>query len=151
MKRSQALKPLSRDHHGALVVAQQLRRATEAEPARQGFLAFWREDGRKHFRVEEEVLLPVWALHGEVDREAVGRMLDDHLWIRRQALVAEQAEGALSLDDLHELGERLAAHVRFEERELFEAIEAALDEEALADLAARVIAAEAREPGAERD
>ena len=151
MKRSQALRPLSRDHHGALVVAQQLRRAAEAEPARQSFLGFWREDGAHHFRVEEEVLLPVWALHGEVDREAVGRMLEDHLWIRRQALRAEQSAGALSLGDLHELGERLAAHVRFEERELFEAVEAALDEPALADLAARVIAAEARAPGAERD
>jgi hypothetical protein len=151
MKRSQALKPLSRDHHGALVVAQQLRRATEAEPARQSFLAFWREDGAHHFRVEEEVLLPVWALHGEVDRGAVGRMLEDHLWIRRQALRAEQSAEALTLEDLHELGERLAAHVRFEERELFESIEAALDEAALADLAARVIAAEGRKPQAEPD
>ena len=146
MKRSDALKPLSRDHHGALVVAQQLRRATEAEPARQSFLEFWHADGRKHFRVEEEVLLPVWALYGEVDRDAIGRMLDDHLWIRREALRAEQSADGVTLDELQELGERLAAHVRFEERELFGAIEANLDEEALSDLAVRVIEAESRAP-----
>lgn len=141
MKRSEALRSLSRDHHRALVVAQQLRRATAVEEGLATFTEFWQADGHHHFRIEEEVLLPVWALHGEVDREGMVRMLSDHLWIRSEALRLQRSD--VSLDSLRELGERLAAHVRFEERELFPAIEADLDERSLAELAATVTKAEA--------
>ena len=60
MKRSAALASLSRDHHQALVVAQQLRRATDATAAeaRAAFLAYWAGHGRLHFRLEEELLFP---------------------------------------------------------------------------------------------
>ncbi len=140
MKRAEALRPLSRDHHAALIVAKTLRDASEPEPAGQVFLEFWRSHGILHFRVEEEVLLPGWALHAEVDREAVARMLEDHLEIRREAL--RLAERPLPLDELHELGRRLAEHVRFEERELFEMIEEALEPEELDGLAAAIDEAE---------
>ena len=41
-------------------MAERLRRATEetAGEAVEDFVAFWRADGRRHFRAEEEVLLP---------------------------------------------------------------------------------------------
>ena len=47
-----------------------------------------------------------------------------------------------ALDAAHALGEELDAHVRFEERELFPAIERDLDDEALAILARAVAKAE---------
>jgi hemerythrin-like domain-containing protein len=140
VKRAEALRPLSRDHHAALVAAKALRDATEPEPARLAFLEFWREHGSHHFRVEEEVLLPGWALHAEVDRPAVARMLEDHLAIRREALRLEAR--TVPLEELQELGRRLADHVRFEERELFELIEEALDPEALDRLATAIEEAE---------
>ena len=74
MKRAEALQPLSRDHLKALLAAKRLREATDAEVAAQDFLAFWESEGRHHFRVEEEVLLPGWALHRRVDRVAVARV-----------------------------------------------------------------------------
>ena len=51
MKRSAALTSLSRDHHQALVVAQRLRRADaeSASDAREQFLTYWGEHGRRHF------------------------------------------------------------------------------------------------------
>jgi hypothetical protein len=66
MKRSDALAQLSRDHHHGLVVAQRLRRAadTTAGAAREAFLTFWDEEGRDHFRIEEEVLPPAFARRG---------------------------------------------------------------------------------------
>ncbi len=140
MKRAEALRPLSRDHHGALVAAKALRDAESPEPARRAFLEFWHEHGIRHFRVEEEVLLPGWALHAEVDRPAVSRMLEDHLTIRREALRLEA--GAVPVEDLQALGRVLADHVRFEERELFELIEAALGPEALDRLAGAIEEAE---------
>ncbi|HET8565863.1 MAG TPA: hemerythrin domain-containing protein [Solirubrobacterales bacterium] len=140
MKRAEALQPLSRDHLKALLAAKRLREATDAASAAQGFLEFWRTEGRHHFRVEEEVLLPGWALHGAVDRVAVGRMLEEHLAIRRGALRA--AAEVASLEELRDLGQLLDDHVRFEERELFPMVEDALASEDLARLAVAIARAE---------
>lgn len=124
MKRALALRPLSRDHLKALIAAKRLREATDAEQGARTFLEFWQLEGRHHFRVEEEVLLPGWALAAPVDKPGVARMLDEHLAIRREALRIEAGEA--SLQELRELGVLLEAHVRFEERQLFPLIEAAL-------------------------
>jgi iron-sulfur cluster repair protein YtfE (RIC family) len=140
MKRHAALQPLSRDHHVALVAAQRLRRATPetAIDARAHFLAFWHEHGARHFRVEEDVLLPRFAAHADPDTAAIARMLMDHVRIRAKALAVETA----SVDELHALGKELAAHVRLEERQVFPLIEASLSEAAAAELVAAVQAAE---------
>jgi hemerythrin-like domain-containing protein len=141
-KRAEALQPLSRDHLKALPAAKALREAEDAGAARVAFLDFWREHGAHHFRVEEEVLLPRWALYAEVDRPGVDRMLGEHLAIRREALRLEMGEG--SLEDLRGLGDLLHDHVRFEERRLFPAIEDSLNEEELARLVPAVEEAELR-------
>jgi hypothetical protein len=141
VKRAEALRPLSREHLAALLAAKKLREAEDVEAAAGEFLAFWEADGRRHFRIEEEVLLPGWAADGELDRAGVARMLEEHLVVRREAL--RLAAGALSLERVHALGELLHDHVRFEERELFVAAEAALDPDALARLGAAIEAAEA--------
>ncbi len=140
MKRAEALQPLSRDHLKSLLVAKRLRNATDAAAAGRDFLAFWESEGRHHFRVEEEVLLPGWALHGPVDRVAVARMLEEHLAIRRGALRA--VAGEASLEELADLGQLLDNHVRFEERELFPMIEEALDPDSLRRLATAIKRAE---------
>ena len=143
MKRSDALAPLSHDHHHGLAVAQQLRRASEetAASARAGFLSFWQAEGHHHFRVEEDVLLPAFAGHGPADHEAVVRVLVDHVELRRRAASLE-AQPQPALEDLHELGERLQQHIRHEERVLFPLIEEALPEAELAALARAIASAE---------
>lgn len=142
MKRAEALQPLSRDHLKALLAAKALREVEEPDAARIAFLDFWRDHGAHHFRVEEEVLLPQWALYAEVDRVGVDRMLEEHLRIRREALRLAAGEGAL--EDLRALGDLLHDHVRFEERQLFPAIEASLSDEQLAQLVPAVLEAEER-------
>lgn len=142
MKRAEALRPLSRDHHQALFVAQRLRRAERVDDAVEVFLGFWNEHGRHHFRVEEEVLLPIWAVLGNADDDAVARIAVEHLSIRRAALEMESEPPPL--EQLQALGQLLDAHVRFEERELFPRIEQDLSEESLHRLGAEVEAAERR-------
>ncbi len=134
MKRHDALAALSRDHHHALVVAQRLKRASEttAADARQAFLEYWRADGQRHFREEEEILLPSYAGHGDPDLPVVARVLIDHVRIRR--LADEIATDAPPIAVLHVLGEQLADHVRREERELYPLIERALPETEMARL-----------------
>jgi diguanylate cyclase (GGDEF)-like protein len=140
MKRDEALRPLSREHLGALLAAKALREADSLEDASRAFLDFWRDDGQRHFRIEEEVLLPSWAAHAEVDRGGVSRMLDEHLAIRREALRLESEEA--TLEEARELGTLLHDHVRFEERELFPRLEEALDPGTLAQLAKAIEDAE---------
>jgi hemerythrin-like domain-containing protein len=140
MKRAAALRPLSREHLAALSAAKALREASDKRAAARSFLDFWEKDGQLHFRVEEEVLLPGWALHAEVDRAGVSRMLEEHLRIRRAALRLEAGEA--TLEEVHALGRLLHDHVRFEERDLFPRIEEALAEEALAELGERIERAE---------
>jgi len=129
VKRHQALEALSRDHHHALVVARRLTRADSeaSEAAARAFLAFWRCEGQAHFRLEEEVLLPAYAAHGDPNHPVVLQTLVDHMVIRRDALSI--AEGP-AVEVLIALGVQLAAHVRLEERQLFPLIERAMPDDA---------------------
>jgi hemerythrin-like domain-containing protein len=140
MKRARALQPLSRDHLKALLAAKKLGEAGDSQTGARAFLSFWASE-QHHFRVEEEILLPSWAAHAEIDNAAVLRTLEDHLAIRAAAL--RIAESRLTLPEMHRLAGRLSDHVRFEERELFPLIEQSLDRDALERLGAAIAAAEA--------
>jgi hypothetical protein len=139
MKRSESLKGLSHEHHHALFIAKRLR--DEGGAALEAFLEFWRTEGRIHFWIEEDVLLPGSGLAGPGEDPEVARLLDDHLAIRRR--VASLLEGEASDEALAELGQALTDHVRFEERELFPRIEAALPPDELERLGAKLAEAEA--------
>ena len=139
MKRSPELTPLSHDHHQALFVAQRLKRAEEVEEGRECFLGFWRSHGSRHFAIEEEILLPGWVEADEAaDRAPAARLAAEHLAIRIRA--RRIARGGIALQELHELGDLLERHVRFEERELFPLIESRLDDDAIARLGAEIAA-----------
>ena len=137
MKRHPALVPLSHDHHHVLVIAQQLRRATtETTTDIAGvFLAAWESEEKQHFRLEEELLLPAYAEHGDPGHPTVMRMLQDHMLIRRDAT---RLANEPSLELLHELGSRLADHIHLEERELFPLIEETIPEPELEALGERL-------------
>lgn len=143
MKRSDALIPLSHDHHHALFVAKLLRDSGEGpgskDEALAAFRSFWQVEGREHFRIEEEILLPLSGLEGPATDPDVARMLNDHLQIRRMAreVLTETPDSAR----FKNLGERLASHVRFEERELFPRIERQLGPSGLVDLEGAIVAA----------
>src|SRR3954447_1161213 len=143
MKRSEELAPLSRDHHHGLFAALRLTRATPetAGAARDGFLAFWYGEGRRHFAIEEDLLLPAFARHAGPDHEAIVRVLVEHVDIRRRAQdLAEHGHPPLAA--LHELGGRLRAHIRHEEDVLFMLVEHTLPNDELIALGAAVAAAE---------
>jgi hypothetical protein len=115
--------------------------ADDVAAVRDEVLGFWDMEGARHFRIEEGVLLPAFAAHGDPEDHAVVRVLTDHVWIRER--MDRLAADELDLDGVHELGERLTAHVRHEERVLFPLIERTLEPDALASLGRRIAAAEA--------
>ena len=140
MKRSDALAPLSRDHHKALFVALQLRRAeaeTVAEAAER-FEAFLADQGRLHFSIEEALLLPALPASDPEWGRGCARVLADH-----ERLRAGVPDGA-DVESVRAMGELLADHVRFEERELFEILERRLDPAELERLGRAVAEAERR-------
>jgi hypothetical protein len=141
MKRAKELHPLSHDHHRALYAALLLSRAEEVEPARTEALAFWHEMGLDHLAIEEGSLLPGWISRDpDQDRGLALRVLREHLELRVGFRALEN--GPESIEEMNKLGRDLESHVRFEERELFPAIESRLGADALADLGAEI--AEAR-------
>ncbi len=129
MKRHSRLQELSREHHGALKLARDAQRAADSgEPGRVATLArrvvdLFGAELDLHFRVEEQGILVLLAQAGEP--ALVRRTLQDHAELRRLAAVLAQP----AADTLLRFAELLAAHVRFEERELFEAAQAHLDTE----------------------
>jgi hemerythrin-like domain-containing protein len=137
MNRHEALERLSRDHHQALFQAMRLKRAVadDAGSVAADFLDFWFGVGHLHFRAEEEVLLPAYSAYAEASREEVVRVLVDHVEIRRLAHELGASKEGPPPDRLHELGERLDAHVRYEERVLLPLIESALPDDELARVA----------------
>jgi hemerythrin-like domain-containing protein len=143
VKRAAELRQLSRDHHQALYAALRLRRAGDASEAADAvttFLEFWRAHRARHFRIEEDVLLPGFvAAGGDATDPLVTRVLGDHVEIRARARgVAPDTP----LEELHELGKRLTAHVRLEEDELFPLIEHTLAPDELIALGAELDRAE---------
>lgn len=118
MKRSAYLQPLSREHHAALKLAKACERASVSgelvgETCRRILDAFAIEL-EPHFLAEEHELLPL------APAALAERMLADHARLRELAGSLRQRGSPATLRDF---GTCLAAHVRFEERELFPAIE----------------------------
>jgi hemerythrin-like domain-containing protein len=144
MKRSEALRALSHQHHQGLFAALQLKRAREdtAAEARKVFLDFFEREGARHFRAEEDLLLPAFARHTDVDDVAIVRVLTEHVDLRG---LTQDLERSTDPDPaaLRELGERLESHIRFEERVLFPMIEEALPVDELERLGAALARAEA--------
>jgi hypothetical protein len=137
MKRSTELAVLSREHHVALELALRLRRATaaDADEVRSSTLGFWRDEGREHFRLEEELVLPAFARHAGADDTDIVRVLVEHVDIRRRIADLER-EAHADRTSLNALGKLLHDHVRHEERTVFGRVEAALDAEDLRALGA---------------
>jgi len=144
MKRHPSLHPLSQHHHFALIQALGMRRAAEAPAGKRAaavereaekFVRFWHKTGQVHFREEEEVLLPAYARHTRLDRDAeVMHILADHAEIRAAVLDFEQrlaAKVPIAAEEMGRLGKLLHDHVRLEENEVFPRIEKTLGEEQL--------------------
>jgi hypothetical protein len=134
MRRSEELAPLSRHHHAALERALVLRRADDAgapEAARR-FLEFLDGAGEDHFADEEQTLGP----HLLDDERA--RLVDEHRRLREHADALRAAGSAVTAEAARAAGTLLGDHVRWEERELFVALEARLSPAELAAVGAQL-------------
>lgn len=127
MKRHQQLQDLSREHHTALLLALHAKRAANSgdreriAASAQACLAAFGEELDPHFIVEEHSLLPVLRQSGE--HVLADRLEAEHRDLRALATRLPQSEAPTLLG----FAELLMAHVRFEEREMFETLEGLLE------------------------
>ncbi len=137
MKRSRELKPLSSEHHQALLVAFQLKQglAGHGESAGApkdlpGLLQLARRFDeqvfRTHARAEEELLVRV------VPEPDVTRLRSEHAELTRLLDLSRTARPGDLRAHLSAYADLIERHVRWEERELFVYAEGHVDEETLA-------------------
>lgn len=130
MRRAPALRPLSDDHHGALVLARRCRRAArsprsdEAARVREAVIGAWTAELAPHFAIEEEALLPALRELGETGfaegiRGDHGALRALHARIRAGHPEPNAALG----EALEAFGRLLERHVRYEEREVFAGVQ----------------------------
>ncbi len=140
MKRHSSLHPLSHDHHHALVQARNLSLAAAAnDPANSKqaaahFAGYWESDLQWHFSQEEEFVMPLLAKHASPDNLEIRETLRQHAEITRLVAALNDKLARREMIEanlLDALGEALRSHIRFEESELFPAIEASATEDDL--------------------
>ena len=116
LKRDKALRPLSVDHHHGLLLSWKIRTglSKQVEPIRIINYVQWFFENhlRPHFDLEENYVFPV--LGGE--DELVKKALADHQKIESLSRSGDAAT-------LSQLADELEAHIRFEERIVFEKIQ----------------------------
>ena len=129
-RRHDALIPLTHDHHHALHNARLLRKAADGDDAHRveaarAFAAFFREHSVQHFREEEEEIFPLVVRHPDAPMDGIVRILTEHVQLHallkdlHDQLAREDADPA----SMREIADVLQRHIRFEEDELFPAIE----------------------------
>jgi hypothetical protein len=139
MKRNRALKPLSSEHHQALLVAFQLKKglAGHAEAAGApkdlpGLLAlarrFEEQVLRTHTRAEEELL------GGFIAGDDMARLRAEHAELSRLLDASRTAPPPELRAHLGAFADLIERHVRWEERELFPWAEEHADADTLASI-----------------
>lgn len=122
MKRHPSLIALSREHHTALVWAKRAQRSGESDPnvLVKQLIALFERELEPHFATEERDLLPILQQRGH--HALVRKTLEDHRALRAEV----ERMRAGHAESLATFGVALAAHVRFEEREMFPVVESIL-------------------------
>jgi hemerythrin-like domain-containing protein len=133
MKRHPSLAHLSRDHHGALILAKLLQKDA---PAYKGLptdtagkaayaINFYKNELIKHFDAEEKALSMVKGINANLDAQ-VQTIFDEHQQLHQS--FKNMVPATAMPDELDETGKALEKHVRKEERELFPLIESSCTE-----------------------
>jgi hemerythrin-like domain-containing protein len=133
MKRSKYLETLSWEHHNGLVAASRLQKGLEKNVSpdimKDFILHAWENELSPHFWQEEEILVEPLREIKETT-EVLKHMLEDHRIFRR---LIDDINNEQNSDKkkIEAFAAKLNEHIRFEERQLFPAIENHLSQNSL--------------------
>ena len=123
IKRNELLKPISREHHHGLLLCWKIRTGLKNNIAPERIKKyvdwFFEKQLLPHFEIEELYIFPILGN----EHELVKKALSEHRRLTR--LYNSQTE---VLKNLNLFEEELEAHIRFEERILFNEIQAVVSE-----------------------
>ena len=139
MKRHEALAPLSREHHSALILAQVMKKGapaykgmpTDTEGKVSYAVDFYKTHLVEHFHKEEMILEKVKHVD-ETIAELTKEIIAEHEDLRKDFTMLETAEDKIAALDT--TGNLLEAHVRKEERVLFPLIQEHCGDDLLSQL-----------------
>lgn len=140
MLRDKNLIPLSHQHQHALALCVRIERAS---PIQESNLAAWQSEITQefeqeisiHFAAEESVLFPVARKFPDL-ASLVQELLSEHEELRARFASSVSQEARNS--DVTELARKLSAHIRKEERQLFERMQALMTAEELINIGGRL-------------
>jgi hemerythrin-like domain-containing protein len=140
MLRDKNLIPLSRQHQHALALCVRIDRAA---PIAESDLAAWQSEIAQHFRTEirvhfaaeEQFVFPAARAFPELNL-LVEELVLEHARLRERFAKAE-AQG-MSGGEIAEFAQGLSAHIRKEERQLFERVQELMSEVDLAAMGQRL-------------
>lgn len=129
LKRHEALKPLSKDHHHGLLLCWKIREGRKKNVATDRIKAytdyFFSSQLRPHFKFEEE---EIFVLLGK-DHPMVKKAIRDHIHLENLFKENSNIDRSLS-----EIEKELENHIRFEERVLFNEIQKETEDSRLEEL-----------------
>lgn len=134
MRRDPSLIPLSRQHQHALALSVRIDRACRSreiglEPWQAEIEAIFGQEIGVHFEAEEKDVFPKARRFGELE-ELVRDLLGEHERLR--ARFAQAAARKLDPAGLAAFANELSAHIRKEERQLFERLQKLMSQHELA-------------------
>lgn len=140
MKRHESLSPLSREHHGALILAQVLKKNAPAYKGLPTDIAgkvlyatqFYNTHLIPHFAAEEMIFEKIKGISALLD-DGLKEIIEEHSLLRKLFTEIDVQEDLVTYLDL--LGHSLEKHIRKEERALFPLIEKEVDETLLSSIA----------------
>jgi hemerythrin-like domain-containing protein len=140
MLRDRNLIPLSHQHQHALALCVRIERglaspAADIKQFNSEIAQLFDSEIRFHFEAEEKVLFP-FAQRAPSLRDLVDELRIEHGSLRKYA--SQAAAGKLTMADLQLFAASLSAHVRKEERQLFEGMQEFFPSEDLARLGAEL-------------
>jgi hemerythrin-like domain-containing protein len=136
MLRNKSLIPLSHQHQRALALCVRIDRA---QPIRNTDLEAWQSEIQQlfeqeiqfHFAAEEEVLFPAARRFPEL-APLLDELISDHATLHESFLQAEAR--LMSAENLPTFAQQLSAHIRKEERQLFERLQQLMTKEEMEGL-----------------
>lgn len=135
IKRHPAIVSFSKEHHFGLLlvwkIRQGLKKSIPAERISNYVLFFFREDLDNHFKEEEQLLFSKLPADDELRIKAE----KDHLEIYQLVDAIKKNKG--NTGHLSEMADKLEKHIRFEERELFNHLQANIGADDLKEIEKR--------------
>jgi len=138
LKRHTALIPLSQDHHSGLLLVWKIRQGLKAgvDSSRvKNYIHYFAEQHLEpHFLIEEDLVFSYLGKNDSMRMQAE----QEHELLRSQIQEIGEVNGATE-SILKKFAETLEAHIRFEERKLFQHMQAELMEKDLAEMEVAVM------------